>query len=79
MGTLKKELPSAIKTTVGCLLFGLGFNLFLLPVNLNSGGLTGLSMLIWHITGVLPVGVISAIINIPLFLIARLRLSLIHI
>lgn len=55
--------------TLGCALFALGFELFLYPNSIITGGATGLSMIINALTG-LPVGVMTIILNIPLFIIA---------
>ena len=58
-----------LKTVVGCALFGIGFSLFLQPNALNAGGITGLSMVIVEVLGVGSVGLLSALINLPLFII----------
>ncbi len=63
------------KTVFGCALFGLGFNLFLEPNGLNAGGLSGLSMALVHLSGVGTVGVVTAILNLPLFAIGRLKIG----
>lgn len=64
-----------LKTAVGCALFGLGFSLFLVPNNLNTGGITGLSMVIVEIIGIGSVGIVSALINLPLFIIGGLKVG----
>lgn len=64
-----------VKTVVGCLLFGLGFNLFLEPNGLNAGGISGLAMVFVHLTGVGRVGILTAIVNIPLFAVAGIRIG----
>lgn len=75
---MNKKLSIALdilKTTVGCGLFGVGFSLFLEPNGLNTGGLTGLSMVIEEIIGFGTVGSITAIINLPLFIIGGLKVG----
>ncbi len=62
-------------TLLGCALFALGFDLFLLPNNLNTGGVSGLSMVIRELLGFGSVGVIQIIINLPLFLIGGLKIG----
>lgn len=62
-----KLLISLVITIAGCALFGLGFNLFLIPHDMNVGGLTGLSMIIGRIISYDGIGLISAVINLPLF------------
>ena len=64
-----------LKTVVGCAAFGLGFSLFLKPNDLNGGGISGLAMVIQHILGVGSVGTITAIINLPLFLLAGMKVG----
>lgn len=70
-----KFISDFLKILVGAALFGLGFNLFLVPNELNAGGLTGLSMLIIHLTGWGSVGTITAIMNLPLFALAGLKIG----
>ena len=53
---------------VGSAIFALGFDLFLEPNGINVGGMTGLGMVIREIIGVGTVGLISALLNVPLFL-----------
>ena len=64
-----------LKTVVGCGLFGLGFSLFLLPNDLNTGGITGLSMVLHEIIHVGSVGMISTLINLPLFIIGGMKVG----
>lgn len=66
---------AVIKTALGCLLFGLGFNLFLLPNGLNAGGISGLAMVLVHLTGVGSVGLITVLVNLPLFALGALKLG----
>ncbi len=70
-----QEVMAVIKTAIGCALFGLSFNLFLLPNGLNSGGISGLSMVIAKVTGLDMVGTISMLINLPLFAIGGIKLG----
>ena len=64
-----------LKTAVGCALFALGFDLFLLPGGMNAGGLSGLAMVFVHLTELGSVGVITAMLNIPLFIIAGMKIG----
>ena len=66
---------TGIKIAVGCGLFALGFDLFLIPNHLNAGGLSGLSMIIAHLTDFDSVGVLTAFLNIPLFIIAGVKIG----
>lgn len=70
-----KTVISAIKTVIGCALFGLGFNLFLEPNGLSAGGVSGLSMVIVHLTKFSTVGIVTALINLPLFIIGGVKIG----
>jgi len=70
-----KTFLSLAKIVLGCALFGLGFNLFLEPNNLNAGGISGISMLIVHLTGFGTIGMLTALMNLPLFAIAGLKIG----
>jgi len=59
----------------GSALFALGFNLFLEPHALNAGGISGLAMIIVHVLGVGTVGLVQVLLNLPLFLLGRLKVG----
>ena len=54
---------------VGSALFALGFDLFLDPNNINCGGVSGLAMIIIHLWDIGSIGLFSALLNVPLFLV----------
>lgn len=58
-----------IMIVVGSMIYAIGFQFFMFPNNIVSGGLAGVSMIINHFTG-LPVGTMVLIMNIPLFIVA---------
>ena len=64
-----------LKTAIGCALFALGFDLFLLPGGMNAGGLSGLAMAFVHLTELGSVGAITALLNIPLFILAGMKIG----
>ena len=76
---MKNQVWSAaldiLKTAVGCALFALGFDLFLLPGGMNAGGLSGLAMVFVHLTNLGTVGMITALMNIPLFILAGMKIG----
>lgn len=55
--------------TVGAVIYAVGFQFFLYPNNITSGGVVGTSMIINQLTG-FPVGVMTILLNVPLFIIA---------
>lgn len=71
---LKKSLW-VLNTLLGAAIFSIGFDLFLLPNELNSGGVSGLSMVVRQLLGFGSVGVIQIIINVPLFLVGGIKLG----
>ena len=70
----KTELKQDVLMVVGLLLMMLSYNFFFVPNQLAPGGVTGLATIIYYLWGV-PVGLMSAVINIPLFLISYKRMG----
>ena len=64
-----------LKTAIGCALFALGFDLFLQPGGMNAGGLSGLAMVFVHLTEFGTVGTLTALLNIPLFILAGVKIG----
>ncbi|MBC7194081.1 MAG: YitT family protein [Caldisericia bacterium] len=66
---LKKLIKRLLGITIGSIIQALGIVLFLSPNKIAPGGFSGLSIIIYHLTG-FPVGTMYFILNLPLFLIA---------
>lgn len=64
-----------IRVIVGGAMFSLGFDLFLEYHGLNAGGISGLSMIIVKLTGFGTVGLLTVLINLPLFAIGGLKIG----
>ncbi len=62
-------------TILGSAIFALGFDLFLIPHELNTGGVSGLSMVISKLTSLESVGLIQVLINLPLFLLGGIKIG----
>lgn len=62
-------------TVVGSGVFSLGFSLFLQHNDINSGGISGLAMVIVELTGIGSVGLFSLLINFPLFLLGGKKIG----
>lgn len=60
---------------LGSAIFALGFDMFLIPNEMNTGGVSGLSMVLREILGFGSVGVFQIVINIPLFLLAGIKIG----
>lgn len=68
-------LESTIQIIFGCVLFGAGFNMFMVPHDMNAGGLSGLAMVLVHLLNFGTVGTVTALINIPLFALGGWKLG----
>ena len=66
---LKKHLLRYIQIAVGCLIVCLGFNLFIIPAHLLTGGISGIALIIYYLTG-LPVGAQNFVYNLPIIYLA---------
>ena len=64
-----------VATAVGSALFAAGFSLFLQPNDLNPGGISGLAMAIVELTGFGSVGMLSVLINLPLFILGGMKIG----
>ena len=71
---IKKWIKDFIFITVGCIVMAIGTSLFLLPNKLSSGGLSGVSTIIYYLFG-LPLGTTMLILNIPLFIMAFIKVG----
>lgn len=64
-----------LKIVLGTACFTLGFNLFLVPNDLNAGGISGLSMVLVKLFHFSSIGTLVTIINIPLFILGSLTVG----
>ena len=62
-------------TVVGSAIFAAGFAFFLQPNDLSPGGISGLALLLVALTGFGSVGMISILINLPLFILGGLKIG----
>lgn len=70
-----KEILWAGTTAIGSALFALGFALFLIPNDINTGGISGLAMILRELLGFGSIGTLTLVMNIPLFLIGGLKIG----
>ena len=54
--------------TLGAVIYALAFDWFVAPNQIARGGVTGLAQIVNALVPVLPVGVLSILVNVPLFL-----------
>lgn len=71
---LKKYIIETIMIIIGALFIAIGTAFFLLPNKLSSGGFSGITTIIYYLIG-FPMGTTMIIINLPLFIIALLKIG----
>ena len=70
-----KEILWAGTTAIGSALFALGFAMLLIPNDINTGGISGLAMILRELLGFGSIGTLTLLMNIPLFLIGGLKIG----
>lgn len=75
MNKTMKTVLWLLKITLGSAVFALGFDLFLEPNALNSGGISGVAQILVQVLGIGSVGVVTALINMPLFAIGGMKIG----
>ena len=63
------------ETILGSAIFAAGFAFFLQPNDLSPGGSSGLALLVMELTGFGSVGVLSILMNLPLFVLGGLKIG----
>lgn len=71
---IKEQLKELIMIILGCLIMALGTAFFLLPNQLSSGGFAGITTITYYLFN-LPMGTVMILLNIPLFIIALIKLG----
>ena len=75
MGSFRKLLGWIAATLLGSALFAFGFSCFLMPNDISTGGISGLALVAVELLKFGSVGSLSVLINLPLFLIAGLKIG----
>lgn len=70
-----EKISWIFETVLGSMIFSLGFSLFLQNNNINSGGISGLAMVVVELLGFGSVGSLSVVINFPLFLLGGKKIG----
>ena len=63
------------ETILGSAIFAAGFAFFLQPNDLSPGGISGLALLLMELTGFGSVGMLSVLMNLPLFILGGLKIG----
>ena len=64
-----------LATVLGSAVFAFGFSAFLMPQDMNAGGISGLAQVIVELIGIGSVGTLSILINLPLFVLGGLKIG----
>ena len=75
MGAFWKRYNWILVTIAGSALFAFGFAAFLMPNALNAGGISGLAQILVELTEIGTVGIVSIVINLPLFILSGLKIG----
>lgn len=75
MKALWKQYGWIAHTVFGSAVFALGFSLFLMPNDMNPGGISGLSQVLVEVLGFGSVGTLAILINLPLFLLGGVKIG----
>lgn len=75
MRALWQKIGWVAVTIFGSAVFALGFSLFLAPNQMNTGGISGLAMIVVELLGFGSVGSWSILINLPLFILGGLKIG----
>lgn len=75
MGNIWKKYGWIVKTVIGSAVFAFGFSIFLEPNNINTGGVSGLAQAVAQVIGIGNVGLLSMLLNLPLFLAGGVRVG----
>ena len=66
---MKRNIIKTVMIVFGAFIAALGLNIFLEPNSITPGGISGLAMLVNRISnGLLPIGAMTFVLNIPLFI-----------
>ncbi len=62
--TFQKKILRAVAITIGAILMATGLEIFLVPNHVIDGGITGISIMLSHLTGV-ELGIFLFLLNLP--------------
>lgn len=71
---IKQFIIQIIETIIGSFIMALAVSLFLLPNELSSGGFSGIATIMYYIFKI-PMGTTILALNIPLFLLATVKIG----
>lgn len=71
---IRNMSTTLLKIVIGTMIMAIGIDLFLVPSKLSTGGFSGIGTLLYYLWGI-PVGTTTLILNIPLVILAFLKLG----
>lgn len=63
--TISSKILTVVMTFIGSIIFAIGLNGFIIPHNLLSGGVSGIAVMLYYLTGWSP-GTVNLIFNLPM-------------
>jgi uncharacterized membrane-anchored protein YitT (DUF2179 family) len=66
---MKQKIKKYIVISIGCFILAISINLFLAPNHLLSGGVSGIALCFYYLYK-FPIGLVTVILNVPLFIAA---------
>lgn len=75
MVNLWQKCKWILATIAGSAVFAFGFAVFLMPNDMNAGGISGLAQVVVELTGLGSVGTLSILINLPLFILGGVKIG----
>lgn len=75
MEQIREKTGWIFRTVIGSAVFAFGFAVFLMPNEMNAGGISGLAQIIVELTGFGSVGALSILINLPLFILGGIKIG----
>jgi len=70
----KKNFIEILETLLGAFIMAIAVSLFLLPNELSSGGFSGIATILYYLFN-FPVGTTIIVLNVPLFILATLKIG----
>jgi uncharacterized membrane-anchored protein YitT (DUF2179 family) len=68
-------LRRAVQVLLGGFIAAVGINVFLVPFKLLTAGVAGVAMLVHYLVPALPIGVLNAALNVPIFILGWIYLD----
>lgn len=75
MKALMQKYGWILTTVAGSAVFAFGFAVFLMPHDMNAGGISGLAQVFVKLTGLGSIGTLSILINLPLFVLGGMKIG----